>query len=562
MSIQPTQKFQIGLCMAGAVSAGSYTAGVMDYLTEALEEWEKRKGTAGIPTHEVEIPVMGGASAGGMTSIITAAALQQGIKHLDKPTDTTLITEHPENLLYHSWVDLTDTDMFARMLDISDIKPCQVEALLNSDFIDVVAQRALAPVMPPTFSWPVHPKFLAPQLKIFTTLTNLQGFLYDVSFKSDASGERNPYYMTVHNDYACFELSSDSLDPVHPGWIPLSIKRKQNVQIAMECAMATGAFPVGLKSRLVHRPTLAINNDVLTDPEMLKATQLTGDSYTTLNVDGGLINNEPFDKIRQVLVDATQQTQKSDYQDYTKFTSTILMVAPFPSSKPSEISLSQNLTNIIGLTLSAMLSQMRAKSVNMVDAMDSNCAGQYLIAPSRRVPGPDGKEESIQGEHAIACGAMGGFSGFLNKEFRIHDYYLGRYNCKIFLRDYFTMPASAVAVNPIFRDGYAGIDLSRFTSKVDGSIQIIPVFENVDYTFPIYNFKSGTDWPTIQGFTITNYNKALKNRIQAIMLNIADLRPGIRFILKLAAGTFLNQLISDKVMKVILGELKKWNLVN
>ena len=61
MSIQPTQKFQIGLCMAGAVSAGSYTAGVIDYLTEALEEWEKRKGTAGIPTHEVEIPVMGGA---------------------------------------------------------------------------------------------------------------------------------------------------------------------------------------------------------------------------------------------------------------------------------------------------------------------------------------------------------------------------------------------------------------------------------------------------------------------------------------------------------------------
>lgn len=560
MSTQPTHKFQIGLCMAGAVSAGSYTAGVMDYLIEALEEWEKRRGTAGVPTHEVEIPVMGGASAGGMTSIITAAALQRGIKHLDKPSDTTVLSEHPENLLYHSWVDLTDADMFARMLDISDIKPCQVEALLNSDFIDVVAQRALAPAMPATFSWPVHPKFLAQRLKIFTTLTNLQGFLYDVSFKSGATGERNPYYMTVHNDYACFELSSELTEPVHPGWIPLSIERKQNVQIAIDCAMATGAFPVGLKSRLVMRPTLAINNDALTDPTILKATQCPGESYTTLNVDGGLINNEPFDKIRQVLVEVTKQCEKNEYQDYTKFTSTILMVAPFPSSKPTKISLSQNLTNIIGLTLSAMISQMRAKSVNLVDAIDSKCAGQYLIAPSRRVPGPGG--ESIQGDRAIACGAMGGFSGFLTKEFRMHDYYLGRYNCKIFLRDYFTMPASAVAENSIFRDGYAGTELSRFTSTVDGSIQIIPVFENVDYTFPVYNFRSGTNWPIIQTSSITNYSKALKTRIEAIMLNIADLSPGNRFILKLAARTFLNQLISDKVMKAILGELKNWNLLS
>lgn len=562
METLPTQKFQLGLCMAGAVSAGSYTAGVIDYLTEALEEWEKRRGAAGVPTHQVEIPVMGGASAGGMTSIITAAALQQGIKHLDKPSDTDILAEHPENLLYHSWVDLTGTDMFTRMLDTSDIKPLQVEALLNSDFIDVIATRALAPDLPSTFNWPAHPAFLAPRLKVFTTLTNLQGFEYDVSFKSGATGERNPYYMTVHNDYACFEMSSDSTGSGHPGWIPLSIRQKQNIQIAMDSAMATGAFPVGLKSRLVNRPDLAINNDALSDPTTLKATQVTGNPYTTLNVDGGLINNEPFDKIREVLVDVSNQADKSEYQNYNKFNSTILMVAPFPSSKPSEISLSQNLTNIIGLTLSAMISQMRSKPAHMVDAMDDNCAGQYLIAPSRRVPGPDGVEESIQGDRAIACGAMGGFSGFLNKEYRIHDFYLGRYNCKIFLRDYFTIPASAVAINPIFSAGYAGLDLAPFTSKVDGSVQIIPVFDKVDYTFPVFKFKSGTDWPTLSSSVITGYNQALKNRIHAIMMNIATLSPGLKFSLNLAAGLFINRIIAEKVMKTILGELKKWNLVS
>jgi hypothetical protein len=35
--------FHLGLTMAGAVSAGCYTAGVMDYLFEALDLWERAK---------------------------------------------------------------------------------------------------------------------------------------------------------------------------------------------------------------------------------------------------------------------------------------------------------------------------------------------------------------------------------------------------------------------------------------------------------------------------------------------------------------------------------------
>jgi predicted acylesterase/phospholipase RssA len=67
--------FYVGLCLAGAVSAGAYTAGVMDYLIEALEAWEKRRGEEDVPTHRVVIPVIGGSSAGGMTAIIAARAL-------------------------------------------------------------------------------------------------------------------------------------------------------------------------------------------------------------------------------------------------------------------------------------------------------------------------------------------------------------------------------------------------------------------------------------------------------------------------------------------------------
>lgn len=35
--------FEIGLVMAGAVSAGAYTARVIDFLLQALKEWEMAK---------------------------------------------------------------------------------------------------------------------------------------------------------------------------------------------------------------------------------------------------------------------------------------------------------------------------------------------------------------------------------------------------------------------------------------------------------------------------------------------------------------------------------------
>ena len=59
---QTEKSFRIGLCMAGAISAGAYTAGVMDYLIEAMEEWQRRKdnNVPNTPSHIVDIPVIGG----------------------------------------------------------------------------------------------------------------------------------------------------------------------------------------------------------------------------------------------------------------------------------------------------------------------------------------------------------------------------------------------------------------------------------------------------------------------------------------------------------------------
>ena len=72
--------FHVCLCMGGSVSAGAFTAGVMDYLIEALQQWEaaKKRKDLGVPQHEVAIDLLCGTSGGGITSALSLFALQDG----------------------------------------------------------------------------------------------------------------------------------------------------------------------------------------------------------------------------------------------------------------------------------------------------------------------------------------------------------------------------------------------------------------------------------------------------------------------------------------------------
>lgn len=551
-------KFHLGICMAGAVSAGAYTAGVMDYLLEALEAYEKVRGQPGIPKHEIEIPVIGGASAGGMTAMLTAAALQREMYHIDHPGPD-ILAEHKDHILYHSWVDLTDKDMFERMLKNDDIDGTIVSAL-NCLFIDEIADRVLKPKDPESIKWKPLPSFFPRKLKLFTTLSNLGGFTYNVNF--NARGSRRPYYMKVHQDYACFELSSEE-QAVNdsPGWMPLNFRTGTNAQVAVDAALATGAFPVGFKARKVTRSKNVVNNNPLFDEKMLQAIQINADPYQSLNVDGGMINNEPFDKVREVLSAVCGQQAPALYNDYNTFNSTVVMIAPFPSTKPVDIKLFDKLMHVIGLTLSAMVSQMRSKAAQVVDAMNESCAGQFLIDPTRELRKTDGTKADFQGERAIACGALGGFSGFLNKEFRVHDYFLGRHNCKIFLRDYFTVPDHAKDENPIFKAGYQGIDTAKYRSEVDGNWQIIPIVGEVDYSFPQFAFSSGSNWPVQNWEAVSKYSGVLKKRVQALILNLVKYKAVHKFFLWIGTRILLRGMITKAMLATIKDELNRWQLL-
>ena len=69
----PPRTCELGLVMAGAVSAGAYTAGVVDFLVQALDCWEEARARDDLaPPHRLRLRALSGASAGAMTAGILA----------------------------------------------------------------------------------------------------------------------------------------------------------------------------------------------------------------------------------------------------------------------------------------------------------------------------------------------------------------------------------------------------------------------------------------------------------------------------------------------------------
>jgi len=546
------ETFKIGLCMAGAVSAGAYTAGVLDYLIEALETWDvqKRSGNQNIPTHNVVIDVTGGASAGGMTSIILASAVNNPIPPVQK-LEGNIFQQKPENKFYHSWVDLTQDDMFPAMLNNKDIhKNGTVTSLLNSDFIDDVASRLQ---YIDKEKWQSR-TYISEHMKVFVTLSNLKGYEFNVAFKGDTN-KTTPYYISRHNDYACFILNKNREQYSNDGWMPLDFKSGLNVNVAKDAAMATGAFPVGLRARRVTRDGLYVNQlSWLKDVTKLNPI-LEGD-YESLFVDGGLINNEPFERVRECLIEQTGET-KPEYESFEKFRSTVIMIDPFPSM-PGNFKDNDQIGNVTGNTFSTMMNQLRDKPASLTDALDSDNAGQFLISPSRTLL-VGNEYKHLQGSKAIACGTLGGFGGFLNKEFRIHDFFLGRANCEKFLRDYFTVPVDTS--NPIFQNGYRDISNTKFISQVDGKRQIIPLFTERSKEPYLPIFSSGTNWPVLLHHDINLFRPLLKGRAQELALHFGKTTTLTHIILWLICKGFLNKLVADKFIGVVKESMKEANLL-
>jgi hypothetical protein len=126
----------------------------------------------------------------------------------------------------------------------------------------------------------------------------------------------------------------------------------------------------------------------------------------------------------------------------------VVMIDPFPEppSFATEEKPASDIVNVAAALFPALINQARFKPSERIDAVNPDVFSRFLIAPHRQ------RRDRPQELYAIACGLLGGFGGFLDEEFRAHDYQLGRRNCQRFLKDVFALPSD----NPIIREWPAG----------------------------------------------------------------------------------------------------------
>ena len=434
--------FELGLVMAGAISAGAYTAGVLDFLFEALDAYNEEKGKPGWdgPTHDVRIPIMSGASAGGMTSAICALHAFHDLAHVwpGKP-----VPPPEQNRLYSSWVSDISLD---RLLETSDLDAPGLKGLksvLCCDVLDEIVAEAF------TMSGSVQRPWIGraddPSLRVRLTLTNLRGAPY--SFPLFGSDTNETYGMLNHGDYFDFAVGKTSTPAAgaEPGATPLDVTNlaQKEWDVYRETALATGAFPVGLAPRIISRTDTAFYRAAQTfgyeDPLTQKFCPVAPDTsfnnvapYSFVSVDGGVIDNAPLELARRYLSGSAVHNERSgDGADKA-----VLLIAPFPNfaaaPPPDDNDL---LSNVLQRLLSALIDQARFKPEELQLAANDTCFSRFMISPTR-----NGNGSAAAKQFPIACGVLSGFGGFLHESFRRHDYLLGRRNAQAFLRWNFGLP--------------------------------------------------------------------------------------------------------------------------
>jgi Patatin-like phospholipase len=592
-----TREFGIGLVLAGAVSAGAYTAGVLDFLTEALDAYyaEREKPEWAGPRHGVSLRVISGASAGGMTAAMACAQLHRSFTHIRKLEDakangtTAGSVQGSANPLYSAWVQWID---IARLLELRDLQGGGgVGSVLDSTALPEIATNALGACsrLPDnTRLW------LSPKLDIRITMTNLRGIPYRISLSGDESAR--VYRMDSHADYGAFAVTwtpPDGNPEVEAGVVPLDPRKPTgpNWQFLAECAIASGAFPIGLKARPVTRDANDYNLSpfhrffrraerqvtfdgvkgtfcTLVSPIQTDFDDFPPSNYSFVAVDGGVIDNEPLEIARRVLAGQ----EGSNPRDGDKAERAIILVDPFPNQPALPQNLPSNtLVDVIPALYGSLIDQARFKPEELQLAFDEAVFSRFAISPSRRMRSNPAKRATL----AIACGALGGFGGFLHESFRRHDYLLGRANCQAFLKRWFALPET----NPLFDAMKAGreqwyVKVDMFDPKAAGTLRMawkttdkeekarmLPIIPLVGALADDIVLPAEAD-PRPSELPVTDLRRQIDQRISQVGHRLIDVdlaRLNVswagRKALQLGFSTFLRGRIVEQTMAIIEREL-------
>ena len=505
----PEGTFELGLVLAGAVSAGAYTAGVLDFLYEALDAWHaaKARGDKEAPPHDVILRLITGASAGGMNGAISAVALRHDFPHPQGPgkaPDPGSVER--DNPFWRAWVEEID---IRSLLETDDLKN-GFPAFLNCTRLSEIVQRVIdgdgPPVPDGTRDW------IADPLTVLMTVTNLRGVPYQIVFTGE---DQLRHEMSLHRDHVAFAVPGLSRrppgtpTPLAPDLVALPAKSGSADpawRLLANSALATGAFPLFLEARRLERPgqhylyrNFARDGGAPVYDAPAWAADGTPDPYGFLCVDGGTMNNEPFELARTALAGLRGLNPR----DGLEACRAVVMVDPF--ADPGELGLDAEapLPAVAAATLRALVNQARFSFRDRALIQDQDVYSRFMIAPRR---------SDFAGAKSLASGGLGAFLGFFSPAYRRHDFMLGRRNAQRFLEERFTLPRD----NPLFKDWSPAMRERHRSRRRPGHLPVVPLVGRASEPERL------PAWPAGQFRRDNDLTRAIHGRIDAVIDKVRD----------------------------------------
>jgi hypothetical protein len=297
---------RLAITIAGAVSLGSYEAGVLYEVLEALRQHNQFCDEQQRPDERILVDVLTGASAGGMTAVIAAQKLLY---------ESTALTDPVTNSFFKPWVSEVSLDELFRLRPGENPS----SSILSSDLIREIADRhILGRYQAGTPSRTRH-RAAADKIYLGLALSNLNG----VTFRRPLvrSGDFN--YSRFQDEWRDTFDSNNPADDTRARWEPVR-----------SAALSCGAFPVAF--RLVPLPRTDANY------------QSAGNFFVPFGsadfayTDGGTFQNEPLGLARDF-------TRKLDRPEDTA-TRFYLFVAPGALAAQAKSDFKANSTILQSLT--------------------------------------------------------------------------------------------------------------------------------------------------------------------------------------------------------------------
>ena len=480
----PPKTFEFGLVLGGTVSAGAYTAGVLDFLVEALDAWEgaKKRGLD-VPRHKVVLRVVAGASGGAVCGATLGRIARAAIPPATAAANAATLKKNP---FYDVWVNTLD---IGGMLKVDDATASN-SSLCHPGPIDTatynVKNFAGGPLV--TRDWMANP------LTLFMTVTNLRGVPYTTSFQNS----NLVFSLVDHADYGRFAVETgpspqrdfrpdEFISFTEPGKI-------QTWGDYGDYARASGAFPFGFPTRVLYPPlqhyryrAVALPGEEgqpgevvqrIPDWSLMQANQ--DHQYQIRVVDGGTVNNQPFQLARSELMGWLGRLPKGG----ATANRALIYVDPFnekPKLDPLEKDLS--LEGLLMPLVGGLKDQSRYGTRDLRMMEEEGLFGLFMITARRNKQG--GGE--WLGSEAICGAGLEAFLGFMSKAYRRHDYLLGRANCQAFLLKDFVVPKD----NPVVAGWTAAQDRDHAIKDENGVVRyrrLIPLVDSpsalIDPTSP------------------------------------------------------------------------------